>query len=59
MKIEELTSENIIAWRICSSSILESYMTKAGEIGQQLMTAYARLRMAPCCNKAANTDAAR
>jgi C4-dicarboxylate-binding protein DctP len=59
MKIEELTSENIVAWRICSSSILESYMTKAGEIGQQLMTAYARLRMAPCCNKAANTDAAR
>ena len=34
-------------------------MTKAGEIGDQLMAAYARLRTAPCCNKAANADAAR
>jgi C4-dicarboxylate-binding protein DctP len=59
MKVEELTSDEIVAWRVCSSSILESYMTKSGEIGQQLMTAYARLRMAPCCNKPANTDASR
>jgi C4-dicarboxylate-binding protein DctP len=54
MKIEDLTSDDVVAWRVCSSSILESYMAKAGEMGRQLMTAYARLRAAPCCNKAAN-----
>ncbi len=59
MKVEELTSDDIVAWRVCSSSILESYMTKAGEIGNQLMAAYARLRVAPCCNKAANASANR
>lgn len=57
MKIAELTSEDIVSWRVCSSSILESYMTRAGQIGAQLMAAYARLRAAPCCNKAANADA--
>ena len=59
MKVEELTSDDIVAWRVCSSSILESYMTKAGDMGSRLMAAYARLRMAPCCNKAANASAAR
>jgi C4-dicarboxylate-binding protein DctP len=57
MKVEDLPSEEVVAWRACSSSILETYMTKAGEIGEQLMRAYARLRMAPCCNKAANAGA--
>jgi C4-dicarboxylate-binding protein DctP len=59
MKVEELTSDDIVAWRVCSSSILESYMTKAGEFGDQLMAAYARLRVAPCCNKAANASPGR
>jgi len=59
MKVEELTSDDIVDWRVCSSSILESYMTRAGEIGRQLMGAYARLRMEPCCNKAPNSDASR
>ena len=59
MKVVELTSDDIVAWRVCSSSILESYMTQAGEIGDQLMAAYARLRVAPCCNKPADTTAAR
>ena len=54
MKVEDLPPDEVVAWRACSSSILETYMTKAGEIGEQLMRAYARLRMAPCCNKAAN-----
>jgi C4-dicarboxylate-binding protein DctP len=57
MKVKELTSHDIVAWRVCSSSILESYMAKAGEMGANLMAAYARLRVAPCCNKAANADA--
>jgi C4-dicarboxylate-binding protein DctP len=59
MTVKELNSDEVIAWRVCSSQILEQYMAKAGEIGTQLMTAYARLRTAPCCNKAANEDAVR
>jgi C4-dicarboxylate-binding protein DctP len=59
MEIKELSADDVVAWRVCSSQILESYMSKAGEIGSQLMTAYARLRMAPCCNKAANQDVVR
>ncbi len=59
MKIAYPTSEDIVAWRICSSSILESYMSRAGEMGDRLMAAYARLRVAPCCNKAANANAGR
>jgi C4-dicarboxylate-binding protein DctP len=56
MKIADLTPNDLVAWRVCSSSILESYMTKAGEMGDQLMAAYARLRAAPCCNKAINAN---
>jgi len=52
MKIEQISSVDIVAWRACSSSILETYMSNAGEMGRRLMAAYARLRMAPCCNKA-------
>lgn len=59
MQVRELSADDVVAWRVCSSQILESYMAKAGEIGTQLMTAYARLRMAPCCNKAANQDIVR
>lgn len=58
MKVTELTARDVVSWRACSSNILESYMTRVGEIGNQLMAAYARLRAAPCCNKAANADAA-
>ena len=56
MKIADLTPNDLVAWRVCSSSILESYMTMAGEMGDQLMAAYARLRAAPCCNKAINAN---
>ncbi len=51
MKVGELTANDVIAWRVCSSSILESYMNLAGAMGDKLMAAYARLRMDPCCNK--------
>jgi C4-dicarboxylate-binding protein DctP len=57
MKVEELTSHDTVAWRVCSSAILENYMTKAGEMGEQLMAAYARLRISPCCNKVSNAEA--
>lgn len=51
MKIQELTSEDISDWRICSSSIVESFMTEAGEVADQLMATYGKLRADPCCNQ--------
>jgi hypothetical protein len=47
MKIQELTSEEIADWRICSSLIVESFMTDAGEVAEQLMAAYGKLRAEP------------
>jgi C4-dicarboxylate-binding protein DctP len=51
LKIQELTAEDIIDWRICSSVIMESFMADAGEIGAHLMNAYGKLRADPCCNQ--------
>jgi C4-dicarboxylate-binding protein DctP len=51
MTIQELTSDDISDWRICSSAIVESFMTDAGEVAAQLMAAYGRLRADPCCNQ--------
>jgi C4-dicarboxylate-binding protein DctP len=51
LKIQELTSDDISDWRICSSVIMESFMSDAGEIGEQLMSAYGKLRADPCCNR--------
>jgi C4-dicarboxylate-binding protein DctP len=59
MTVKELGMDDVVAWRVCSSQILESYVEKAGEVGAQLMSAYARLRTAPCCNKIANENAVR
>jgi C4-dicarboxylate-binding protein DctP len=47
MKIQELTSEEIADWRICSSLIVESFMSDAGEVAEQLMAAYGKLRAEP------------
>jgi len=58
IKIQELTADDTIAWRVCSSSILESYMDLAGELGAQLFAAYGRLRTDPCCNSQAQAGAA-
>ncbi len=51
MKIQELISEDIAAWRICSSVIMEAFMADAGEVAEQLMSAYGKLRVDPCCNQ--------
>lgn len=51
MTIQELTSEDISDWRICSSLIVESFMADAGEVAEQLMAAYGKLRADPCCNR--------
>ncbi len=49
--IHELTPEDIAAWRICSSLIMESFISDAGESGEKLMAAYGKLRADPCCNQ--------
>jgi C4-dicarboxylate-binding protein DctP len=49
MSLERPTADDFIAWRICSSSILESFMSRAGRAGAQLLTAYGKLRADPCC----------
>ena len=51
LKIQELTSDDISDWRICSSIIMESFMADAGKVGEQLMNAYGKLRTDPCCNR--------
>jgi C4-dicarboxylate-binding protein DctP len=51
IKIQELTSEDIAAWRVCSSVIMEAFMSDSGAVGEQLMSAYGKLRADPCCNQ--------
>ncbi len=51
LKVEELTSDDIAEWRICSSIIMESFMADSGGVGEQLMSAYGKLRADPCCNQ--------
>jgi C4-dicarboxylate-binding protein DctP len=49
MKVVELTPDDVAEWRACSASIVEDYMSTAGELGGRVMQAYAKLRMEPCC----------
>ena len=49
MKIRELTPDDVAEWRACSADIVQDYMNATGELGQQLMEAYGRLRTDPCC----------
>ena len=51
MKIQELSSEDISAWRICSSVMMEAFMADSGGVGEKLMSAYGKLRADPCCNQ--------
>lgn len=58
MALARPTPDDFIAWRICSSSILESFMAKAGRTGAQLLTAYGKLRADPCCGSTTNASIA-
>jgi C4-dicarboxylate-binding protein DctP len=58
LKIKQLTPDDTIAWRVCSSSILESFMGRAGALGAKLFAAYGKLRTDPCCNGHANAATA-
>jgi C4-dicarboxylate-binding protein DctP len=47
MKIHELTADDTVAWRICSSPVLEAFMERSGAAGAKLLAAYAKLRTNP------------
>jgi C4-dicarboxylate-binding protein DctP len=51
MRIAVLTGDDTLAWRACSSSILESYLGRTESIGARLLAAYRKLRDDPCCNE--------
>jgi C4-dicarboxylate-binding protein DctP len=51
IKVQQLTPDDTVAWRVCSSPILESYRERAGELGVKLFQAYGRLRANPCCSR--------
>jgi C4-dicarboxylate-binding protein DctP len=54
IKVQQLTPDDTVAWRVCSSSILESYREKAGDLGLKLFQAYGRLRAQTCCGQQSN-----
>jgi C4-dicarboxylate-binding protein DctP len=43
-KVIYLSDDELLAWRICSSDVMTEFMSQTGELGQQLMVAYGRLR---------------
>jgi C4-dicarboxylate-binding protein DctP len=55
-KVTGLSDEELMLWRICSSDVLTEFLERAGENGQQLLTAYGRLRQQPCCNQRSSFD---
>jgi len=50
MKIHELAPHEVAEWRACSSDVLIEYMNRGGELTQQLMSTYGKLRTHPCCS---------
>jgi TRAP-type C4-dicarboxylate transport system substrate-binding protein len=52
MKVIELPADDVAAWRACSSSLLEAYMERTGEVGPKLFAAYGKLRTEECCREA-------
>jgi TRAP-type C4-dicarboxylate transport system substrate-binding protein len=59
MSIKRPSADDLIAWRICSSSILESFMSRAGRPGNRLLGAYGKLRADPCCSVDTSVASAR
>jgi TRAP-type C4-dicarboxylate transport system substrate-binding protein len=43
LKVEALTDEELMLWRICSSDVLAEYVAHSGELGGELIAAYGRL----------------
>jgi C4-dicarboxylate-binding protein DctP len=51
-KVQDLTADQVVAWRACSAELLTDYMDKNGAVAAKLMAAYGRLRTQPCCTTA-------
>jgi C4-dicarboxylate-binding protein DctP len=43
LKVESLSDEELMLWRICSSDVLTEYVEHSGSCGRELIAAYARL----------------
>ena len=50
MKIYEVTPDEVAECRVCSSAVVDGFMSKSGELGRRLMEAYGQLRTQPCCS---------
>jgi C4-dicarboxylate-binding protein DctP len=57
MRVIQLPSEDVAAWRACSAPLLEEYAERAGEAGSKLFMAYGKLRTEPCCRDAPKNEA--
>jgi hypothetical protein len=45
-----LTPYQVAEWRACSAPVVDAFMMDTGELAQQLMRAYGKLRTSPCCS---------
>ncbi len=57
LKVVDLTDEELVLWRICSSDVLTQFMDRTGSRGEKLMAAYARLREQPGSNQKSSLEA--
>ena len=59
MSVQRPAVSELIEWRTCSSDILEQFMSRAGDAGDHLLTAYGKLRTDPCCGVDPTADPGR
>jgi C4-dicarboxylate-binding protein DctP len=52
MKIYDLTPDQVADWRACSAEVIEGYMNDHPKMARELLAAYGRLRVEPCCSSA-------
>ena len=56
MNIVDLSSFDLAEWRACSAPVVESFMAASGQLGQELLKQYGRMRADPCCNQSADSS---
>jgi C4-dicarboxylate-binding protein DctP len=49
MSVTDLTADQVADWRACSAGVMETYITAENDLARQLMAAYGKLRIDPCC----------
>jgi C4-dicarboxylate-binding protein DctP len=52
MKVYDLTPDQVADWRACSAEVIDGYMNDHPKLARQLLAAYGRLRVEPCCSSA-------